>query len=152
MRIRGMCWLRQYCQMDRVVCWYSGMVEMSWMPNCAGNWNAAAGRFTIHALQDIPTNTLLIMSYGNSNLVSVEDQLQLIDGHTSGCKGSDCERPDAEGFWGTMRMCVELLRLLRQKVAREYPNTKWDAFSFGMIERMVGLMVGCGMSNELVEA
>jgi hypothetical protein len=51
-----------------------------------------------------------------------------------------------------MKMCVELQRLLRQKVDREYPDTKWNAFSFGMIEKMVESMMGCGMSIELAEA
>jgi hypothetical protein len=60
--------IRQYGQMDRVVCRHSGAVEMSWTPNCAGNWNAAAGMFTIHALQDIPANTPLSMSHGDWDL------------------------------------------------------------------------------------
>jgi hypothetical protein len=141
--------IRQHCQKDRGICAQSGAVEISYMPNCAGNYNAAIGLFPINALKDFPAGTMLSMSYGNLDLMSVDDQLGLIDGHMGGCTCSDCARSDAESFWGTKRMCVGLERLLREKVNREGEDARWDAFSFGLIEKMVGLLMGMGMSHEL---
>ena len=143
---------RQSYLRDESICEIACCIQVGWNPNCVGSWNANIGKFTVHALRDIPRGTTLSMSHQNVDCCDVYTQLEMIDRHMgSGCDCPQCTSPDFHTpFWETKKLAVDIERLLREAQAFGEKRSWTDCLT--LVEKLVNLQQGFGCSKELCYA